>query len=931
MQSTHRSKDPLPPGGAMGESKGLSLPPQQFDAGGHGSGGPWRFPKGYGPRTIAFVVALLLLLGTAAAAALNIQALVENTRWVGHTHEVLSQLTAVLSSVQDVETGTRGYVLTGKAEFLDRVPAAQAAIAQRLEGLRRSTADNPEQQQRLTRLAAAVDRKTSASLRSIELRRSGDAAGAQTLVAGGEGKRAMDDVRDVVDEAKRAEQRLLQKRQDDLGVATFRTLLAVGSGVAVAIALLVVIFFLLHQEIARRSDAEVALRRSEESLEITLQSIGDGVLATDTRGRITRLNRVAEELTGWPLADARGRPVAEVFRIVHGETRAPAVIPVDQVLATGQTLGLANHTTLIARDNTERAIADSAAPIRDADGRILGVVLAFRDVTVERMAQGALQASEERYRTLFSSIDEGFCIVELIFDAQGSPVDYRFLEVNPAFARQTGLKDAVGRRMRELAPDLEAEWFSTLGGVAVTGTPVRLQGRAEPLKRAFDVYAFRIGAPEARRVAVIFSDVTERVRAQQELHRLNAELQESAAELRSLFESLPGLYLILTPRDYRIVAASDAYLQATMTARGAIVGRGLFEVFPDNPDDPTADGVRNLRASLERVAEHGAPDTMAIQKYDVRRPDGVFEERYWSPINSPLQGKDGKLRYIIHRVEDVTEFVRRRKAPADGNDLRSRVEQMEAEVFHSAQKVQAANRQLEAANRELESFSYSVSHDLRAPLRHIQGYVEMLTAEARPNLSAKAQRYLQTIAAAAHEMGELIDDLLAFSRMGRAEMRESQVDLAALVAETRQSLEPAINGRQVNWKVGPLPPVRGDAAMLRLALVNLLGNAIKYTRRRPRAEIEIGVAGEEAGQPVFFIRDNGAGFDMKYADKLFGVFQRLHRADEFEGTGIGLANVQRIIARHGGRIWAEARVDAGATFYFTLAPASAGQSTNQTP
>jgi PAS domain S-box-containing protein len=417
-------------------------------------------------------------------------------------------------------------------------------------------------------------------------------------------------------------------------------------------------------------------------------------------------------------------------------------------------------------------------------------------------------------------------------------------------------------------------------------------------------------------------DVTESKRIATAMARANADLSRSRAELRSLFESLPGLFLVMTP-SFEIVTASDAYLAATLTKREAIAGRPLFEVFPDNPNDPAADGVRNLRASLERVREHRRPDTMAIQKYDIRRPDGSFEMRYWSPINSPLLDASGKLLYIIHRVEDVTDFVRAQQQPAPkSEDLQTQLQKMEADIFQSSKKVQAANQQLELANRELESFSYSVSHDLRAPLRHIQGYVEMLTRETKGGLSEKAQRYLRTIAEAGKEMGVLIDDLLAFSRMGRQEMAEGSVDLGALVAEVRRGLEPTVQDREIRWEIAPLPSVRGDGAMLRQVLVNLMGNAVKYTRGRQPAEIVIGTAGQEEGRVVFFVQDNGAGFDMKYADKLFGVFQRLHRADEFEGTGIGLATVRRIVARHGGRTWAKGALDSGATFYFSLQPAA---------
>lgn len=224
---------------------------------------------------------------------------------------------------------------------------------------------------------------------------------------------------------------------------------------------------------------------------------------------------------------------------------------------------------------------------------------------------------------------------------------------------------------------------------------------------------------------------------------------------------------------------------------------------------------------------------------------------------------------------------------------------------------------LETANKELESFSYSVSHDLRAPLRHITGFVELLQAEAGEHMDEKGRRYMKTIAASARKMGLLIDDLLAFSRIGRSDMRMRVVSVEKLVKEAIAELGPEIKDRDISWKIGPLPEVYGDPSLLRLVLVNLVSNAVKFTATRQRALIEIGCIPNE-DERVFFVRDNGVGFDMKYYEKLFGVFQRLHRQEEFEGTGIGLANVRRIIARHRGRTWAEGSIDGGSTFYFAL-------------
>jgi light-regulated signal transduction histidine kinase (bacteriophytochrome) len=221
-------------------------------------------------------------------------------------------------------------------------------------------------------------------------------------------------------------------------------------------------------------------------------------------------------------------------------------------------------------------------------------------------------------------------------------------------------------------------------------------------------------------------------------------------------------------------------------------------------------------------------------------------------------------------------------------------------------------------NAELEAFSYSVSHDLRAPLRHIHGYVEMLRAATEGQLSDKARHYLDTITSASVEMGELIDGLLAFSRMGRAEIKGAPVPLNELVQDVINGLEMTIGGRAIAWERGPLPCVIGDPSLLKQVFINLIDNALKYTRGRDRARIAIGSASDEAGRAVLFVRDNGVGFDMQYAHKLFGVFQRLHRPEEFEGTGIGLATVRRIVERHGGRVWADAALNHGATFFFTL-------------
>jgi K+-sensing histidine kinase KdpD len=268
---------------------------------------------------------------------------------------------------------------------------------------------------------------------------------------------------------------------------------------------------------------------------------------------------------------------------------------------------------------------------------------------------------------------------------------------------------------------------------------------------------------------------------------------------------------------------------------------------------------------------------------------------------------------VRRRIEENLRHARDRLE----DELKQR-QQRDDEIRNLNQELTLRAAELVTANKELESFAYSVSHDLRAPLRHVIGYSEFLQQHTSSSLDETGQEYVQTIVEAAKRMGNLIDDLLAFSRIGRAETRTTAVDLQQLVADVASEVGAQAASKDICWKIGALPVCYGDRALLRVALVNLLSNAVKFSSTRSLATVEIGSVGGHGDQSEIFVRDNGVGFDMRYVDKLFGVFQRLHRADEFEGTGIGLATVQRIVHRHGGTVRAEATKGLGATFYFTL-------------
>lgn len=400
---------------------------------------------------------------------------------------------------------------------------------------------------------------------------------------------------------------------------------------------------------------------------------------------------------------------------------------------------------------------------------------------------------------------------------------------------------------------------------------------------------------------------------------------------RRLFEEAPGLFLVLDA-GLRIVAVSNSYLAATMAERDAILGRGVFDVFPDNPEDAGADGVRNLRASLERVIEQRMPDVMAVQKYDIRRPEsegGGFEVRWWSPLNSPLLDADGRLEYIVHRVEDVTEFVRLKETEAEqsalASELRERGDLMEAEIIQRARELQQTNEQLREANAAKTSFLSRMSHELRSPLTAILGFAALL---ANAELDAKYREHLRHIRAAGAHLASLIDEVLDLSRIEAGTISVSPEALAVkpIIDEAIDLMRPIAEAHDVvlqpaEYSLGS-GYVLADGQRLKQVVINLLSNAIKYNR--PNGEVHVVAAREDSGPVRIAVSDTGAGIDEQSLEKMFEPFERLGAATSgIEGTGLGLAISRSLVEAMGGSVTVESELGVGTTLTLELLPGDA--------
>lgn len=681
----------------------------------------------------------------------------------------------------------------------------------------------------------------------------------------------------------------------------------------------------LASEAAARS---TELEASERRYRTIVETAQEGIWILDVASSTTFVNGKMAEMLGYTVAELQGASLLQ-FVDVEGQRHAEASIE------RWRRGGSEQHDFRFTRkDGSALWAIVSTTPLMDDLGRYRGALAMVADITGRRAVEQEVEARARQQaavaalgqRALANSDLDGLMNQAVATVARNLGVelcevmellpDGQTLVLRAGVGWQEGL---VGRATVVTGPDPESFAVSQVGYVLLAnepviiedlhtenrfvGTPLLLQhgavsgmsvvigGRERPFG-VLDAYtaAHRIFT----RDDINFLQATANVLAEAiERRKAEAAVRHSEERFRSLVQNASDIVLVLD---------ADARLQ--------YVSPSVERVLGYNPDQQLGTNVFDLvhpddRGRLLRSFEGVRTREGVYQptEFRVRHADGSW--RYLEARANNLLD-DPSVRGIVQNVHDITE---RRQAEEAIRGLNAELEQ----------RVDERTAALEAANRELEAFSYSVSHDLRAPVRAASGFSRILLEEYGPQLPEDALRYVQRVQHNVQQMGQLVDDLLRFSRLSRQPLQTVPVSPARVVAEVLEELQPEQEGRSVEFTIGDLPACLADPALLKQVYLNLIGNALKYSRERQPALIEIGSqASNEPGRATFYVKDNGVGFDMRYADKLFGVFQRLHRAEDYEGTGVGLAIVQRIVHRHGGQIWAASAVGNGAAFYFTL-------------
>ncbi len=840
--------------------------------------------------TTGFAVCIISLLAIGTISFHFTKRLKQTSQLVHHTHRVLKEIENVRAALSDLESSQRGFLILGRESMLTGREAVKREIRINLQAIRVLMADNLTQQEHLSRLIKLIPERIKFGDLTIAARKTQGWLPAQALVATGKGIELTEKIHLLLKNLRDEEYRLGLLREQNATRAVTSTFLFLPLGIFLSLAMVICGVFLLNAGISDKQQAEshVAFQAS------LLSQINDAVIAVDAESHITAWNHAAETLYGWREAEVRGKPSSQIIRsLLTPEAR-------QQIWQQIMDDGSCRHEFVqVHRDGTVLHVEGNTIALRDEQGTFTGVLSVNRDIGERKREEARRLISEERYRALFETLIEGFCTIELIFDEENKPLDFRFIEVNPAFEKQTGLRDVEGRLISDVTPGLEKYWLETYGKVALTGEPLQFENEAKVLGRHFYVCAYRVGENTGQRVAILFNDITERKNAEAKILNINAELEQRVMDrtrelqsqtnkLQQLIESSPDAIITLDlTRRYVTSWNNSAESMYGYTAAEAI-GKTTDELVTTERVNATPESVSQSLAATGRWQGE-------IIQYNKRG-----EKLYLLCSAAFVRDGDGKPTGLISINRDISALKEHEQQQRELNII-----------------LEKNMDQLTAANRELEAFSYSVSHDLRAPLRGIDGWSLALLEDYGDQLDAQARQYLERVRSETKRMDLLVDAMLDLSRISRAEMQPEKTDISAIARTISERLNESDKGRKTDWRIQPGLWIMGDPPLVEIALSNLLGNAFKFTKRTENACIEFGQNQDNKRRP-FFIRDNGAGFDMNFAKKLFGAFQRMHKASDFAGTGVGLATVQRIIHRHGGEIWAESAVHKGATFYFTM-------------
>lgn len=644
----------------------------------------------------------------------------------------------------------------------------------------------------------------------------------------------------------------------------------------------------VQMDITERRKAELELRHRSDQLAVLLGQAPLGVHLVDADFRIAHVNPFGLPAFG-DIPHLIGRDFGEVMRIIWPESRAAEIVGLfRRTLNTGEP----HHMPELIDRRVDRGLVEyydwRINRITLPDGRH-GVVCYYSDISRQVRAREAIAASEARYRALFNSIDEGFCVLEMMLNEANKAVDCRYIEVNPAFEHQTGMKDALGRTVREIVPEIEDRWIEIYEHVALTGQPTRFVAEAAAMRRWFDVYAFRLGAPAERKVAVLFSDITARKEAEAELARANQKLQ-------STLDSISDGLLVLD-HDWRFTYFSETAARMLGLRVADLMGQRVWDVFP-----------------YARASKFGQGYYQAVE---TRQPVR-FEEFYPGPINKWLEcvcyPAEQGLSVYFH---DITQRKQAEEALAQARN------QLERHAADLERMVAERTAQLTESVHELESFSYSISHDMRAPLRAMMGFSQLLETDCSDQLSAEGKSYLRRISTAARRLDQLIQDVLTYSKVARGSVTLQPIAMDTLA---RQLIDesPALQQPQAEIEIRTtLLPVLAHEAQLAQVLSNLLYNAVKFVA--PGCTPRIRLWTEDGDAHVrLYVQDNGIGIPAAAQERIFGMFERLHHDRQYEGTGIGLAIVRKAVERMSGRVSVSSAPGQGSTFCVELRKATTG-------